>query len=255
MLAVLTLVFVIAISMFVTKAATIALIHTGMSRDRAQFQARSAFSGAGFTTSESEVVVRHPVRRRIIMLLILLGNAGVVTAVASLILGFTNDRASGELMWNAGLLLMGITLLLVATKSVRIGRLLEKSIIWYLDKHTDIRTKNFAKMMTVMEDFEIVELTVEKLNWLIGSSLAKLKLTNEGVLILGIVQGDDTYIGIPRGTYVIDADDKLIVYGRGDRIASLSKRVDKLEGKAEHKESVEAFQEEMQEQEDGGDLG
>ena len=73
MLSVLTLIFVVALSMFVTKAATIALMHTGMSRERARFQARSAFSGAGFTTSESEVVVKHPVRRRIIMVLILLG--------------------------------------------------------------------------------------------------------------------------------------------------------------------------------------
>jgi len=36
--------------------------------------------------NESERVVNHPVRRRIIMLLMLTGNAGVVTAVSSLIL-------------------------------------------------------------------------------------------------------------------------------------------------------------------------
>src|SRR6056297_142138 len=92
MVPILTLIFVIALSMFVTKAATIALVHTGMSRERAQFQARSAFSGAGFTTSESEVVVKHPIRRRIIINLIVCGNAGVVTAIATLIIGFAGKE-------------------------------------------------------------------------------------------------------------------------------------------------------------------
>lgn len=42
--------------------------------------------GAGFTTSESESVVRNPVRRRIIMWLMLAGNAGIVAVVASVVL-------------------------------------------------------------------------------------------------------------------------------------------------------------------------
>jgi len=33
---------------------------TGLSRESARFQARSALTGGGFTTTESEAVVRHP---------------------------------------------------------------------------------------------------------------------------------------------------------------------------------------------------
>jgi hypothetical protein len=67
-----------------------------MSRDSARFQARSAFSGSGFTTTESESVVSHPVRRRIIMLLMLLGNAGLVTMIATLLGGFVGlEQGSG----------------------------------------------------------------------------------------------------------------------------------------------------------------
>jgi hypothetical protein len=43
----------------------------------AAFQAQSAFSGAGFTTQESETIVTHPLRRRIVRLLILLGSVGI----------------------------------------------------------------------------------------------------------------------------------------------------------------------------------
>jgi hypothetical protein len=83
---------------------TIALTHTGLTKASAKFQARSAFSGAGFTTSESEMVVNHPVRRKIVMLLILLGNAGLVTAVSSLILTFVRqgDSATGSIVKRSG---------------------------------------------------------------------------------------------------------------------------------------------------------
>ncbi|WP_419193904.1 hypothetical protein [Novipirellula herctigrandis] len=43
-----------------------------MSKDLAQFQTLSAFTGAGFTTNESEDIVNHPLRRRIMMYLMLL---------------------------------------------------------------------------------------------------------------------------------------------------------------------------------------
>ena len=40
-----------------------ALKLNGLSAEVATFQAQSAFSGAGFTTSESEAIVSHPLRR------------------------------------------------------------------------------------------------------------------------------------------------------------------------------------------------
>src|SRR4051794_41975718 len=67
-----------------------------MSKHAARFQARSAFTGSGFTTRESESVVDHPVRRKVIMWLMLLGNAGVVAAAGSLIIGF---RGAGSDVW------------------------------------------------------------------------------------------------------------------------------------------------------------
>src|SRR5687767_7500660 len=69
------------ISLLITRIASVALTVTGLSRQSARFQARSAFSGVGFTTSEAEDVVNHPVRRRIVMWLMLIGNAGLITIV------------------------------------------------------------------------------------------------------------------------------------------------------------------------------
>lgn len=97
MRAALSLRVVLSVSILITRIATIALTHTGLSRETARFQARSAFTGAGFTTDEAESAVNHPVRRRMLMLLMLLGNAGIVTAISSMMLTFV-----GDLQMNAG---------------------------------------------------------------------------------------------------------------------------------------------------------
>ena len=78
MVPILSLLLVLGISMVLTRVAAVALVHTGLGREAARFQARSAFTGVGFTTSEAEQVVGHPVRRRIVMWLMLVGSVGIV---------------------------------------------------------------------------------------------------------------------------------------------------------------------------------
>ncbi len=255
MVPILTVIFVIALSMFVTKAATIALMHTGMSRERARFQARSAFSGAGFTTTESELVVKHPIRRRIIMWLILMGNAGVVTAIASLIIGFTGDTSGGAEMRKVILLVSGIFLLVLATRWSWLDRWLDRLINFLLVRFTDIRPKSFARILTVMDDYEINEIHVSDIAWLVGRRLEDLNLTAEGLLVLGILRNEQTYIGVPRGRYEIEENDRLFIYGKAERLKNLAERRDPLEGKQEHKESVESFREELDEQDEAVDAG
>lgn len=77
MVAAISLLVVVMVSILITRIATIMLTHTGLSQETARFQARSAISGTGFSTAEAERVVRHPMRRRIVMVLMLLGNAGI----------------------------------------------------------------------------------------------------------------------------------------------------------------------------------
>jgi len=246
MIAILTLILVIGCSMLITKVAAIALVHTGMERERAKFQARSAFTGAGFTTSESEQVVKHPVRRKIIMNLLLLGNAGFVTAISSLIIGFTNSSDKGH-MGQVYALLGGILLLYLSTRSKKWDRLLDKIIAKLLVRFTDLRPRSFERLMTIMDDYEVMEVTAADNAWLEGGTLAGLKLTDEGILVLGVVRGDGTYNGVPRGSYQIKAEDKLIMYGKGDQIEKISKRLDKLQAKMEHQQSKEELKQTLEE--------
>ena len=83
MVAILTLLVTLTATLVITRIATVALMVTGLSREAARFQARSALTGVGFTTLESEKVTNHPVRRHIIMILMLTGNVGIVTVLAT----------------------------------------------------------------------------------------------------------------------------------------------------------------------------
>jgi hypothetical protein len=74
----------VTLSILITRVASIALTHTGLARQSARFQARSAFSGAGFTTAESDRAGADAARQR-----------GDVTAASSLILAFVQKGTRG----------------------------------------------------------------------------------------------------------------------------------------------------------------
>ena len=105
---------VLGLSLFITRLATIALTYTGLSWEAARFQARFAFTGTGFTTSEAERVVDHPVRRRIIMLLMIARSAGVVSIIISLILSFGGYQSDLGRLYRLLWIIGGVAVLLAA---------------------------------------------------------------------------------------------------------------------------------------------
>ncbi len=137
MLGVLSVLVILGLSILVTRVATVALTHTGLSRQSAAFQARSAFTGVGFTTREAESVVGHPVRRRIIATLMLLGNVGIVTAASPLILGFVDVRNGGTEGWIRLLILVGgVAILILFASSRWVDRWMSAAVSWALDHWT-----------------------------------------------------------------------------------------------------------------------
>ncbi len=239
MVAVVTLLLVLVMSILVTRVATIALVHTGLSRESARFQARSAFTGAGFTTSESEQVVKHPVRRRIVGLLMLLGNAGLVTAASSLILTFVRDREGGSAAGaKIAILVVGVILLWLAASSRWVDKHLSRLIDKMLERYTDLDVRDYANLMHLGGEYRLVEMSVQTEDWLNGKTLAVARLREEGILVLGIERPDGTYLGSPRKVAVIAAGDVLLLYGRVKALADLDCRRLDRHGDKEHLEAV-----------------
>ena len=74
---------VLMVSFILVRIGAIAFQLTGLEWSLAKFQALSCFTGTGFTTRESELIVNNPQRRRIASILIVLGHAGFVTMIAT----------------------------------------------------------------------------------------------------------------------------------------------------------------------------
>ena len=83
---VILLFFFIVISFLIVRVGAVALELTGLEKNKALFQALSAFTGTGFTTRESEMIVGHPQRRRVVTILMVLGTAGIVSVIATFVL-------------------------------------------------------------------------------------------------------------------------------------------------------------------------
>ncbi len=235
-----TFLLVILFSIIVVRIGTIALKMTGLSRDVAAFQAQSAFSGVGFTTSESEYVVSHPVRRRIIRILMLLGSAGLTSAMATLVLTFIGTTTQ-EMLDRALWLTVGLIALFLFARSKLVDRGLSWIIERALEKFTHIKIYDYEQLLGLSKGYTISMITVKENSWLAGRKLRELRLNEEGVLVLAIyrkVDGEEKFMGAPRGDTVILAGDTLVCYGPEETLMNLSQRLKGPRGDREHVEAV-----------------
>jgi hypothetical protein len=253
MVAIISVLGALVISLLIMRVATVALTATGLAHEAARFQARSALTGVGFTTGEAESVVEHPVRRRIVMVLMLLGNAGLVTIVASLMLSFVNSGGADATVVRIVLLVTGLGSILVLARSKALDRRLNKLIGRALSKWTDLDTRDYAGLLQLTRDYAVMELLVEPEDWMNGKTLADARLSDEGVLVLGISHAGGDYVGAPRGSTVASAGDTLILYGRSVTLAELDERGAGGVGDSAH-ESAVAQQRRLREDEASGPM-
>jgi TrkA family protein len=211
---------VLLVSLVIARVGTVALTLTGMSREAARFQARSAFFGVGFTTGEAEAVVGHPVRRRIIMWLILLGNAGVVTTTGTLLISFAGgqDKLRGVAVLAAGVVAIG-----ALAMSRPVDRVLTRVIRRALRRWTDLDVRDYAGLLELGDGYTVAELEVEDTDWIAGHELGDLTLRDAGIVVLGIHRPHADYVGAPEPATTVHPGDVLTVYGLEERVEALDR--------------------------------
>lgn len=240
MIAILSLLLVVLLLVTAARVATVALVSTGMSDEIAAFQARSALMGVGYTTRESEQIVNHPVRRRIVLWLMTLGNAGIITGVASLMLGFTGSD-SAQTLTRTALLVGGLVALVLMISSPRLHRVQTRAIRWALTKFTSVENRDLAPLLRFSHDFTVSELYARDGDWIVGRPFSELHLSREGIAVLAIHRADGTFHGAPHGGTIAHPGDTLIAYGKLENLASLDDRRAGRIGEFEHTAAVEEF--------------
>lgn len=222
MISVVSLLLVIALSLLVIKIGSIALVMTGLSEDVSKFQALSAFSGTGFTTTESESILKVPIRRRIISVLIRLGSVGVVTSITTLLLSFLGaGQATTERLL---VLLAGVVALLILARNEAFNRVLNPLIERMLSRYTTLDLRDYVSLLHLQEDYRIAEIDIKEHNWLANRSIGELDLTGEGVLVLGVKRVGEEYVGVPPTNLRLRPRDLLVLYGRKRRLREIASR-------------------------------
>lgn len=175
--AVISLLVVMVISLLVTRLASTALILTGMSHEAACFQARSALAGVGFTTREAETVVNHPVRRRIIMLLMLTGSIGTPTVIATVVVSLLTTARAGH-WWQPALLLVGgLAVLIVFVRSQWVSRHMNAWLLWGLKRWTTLDVRDYVSLLQLQNGYAVTEMLVKHNDWLDRKTLQEAALS------------------------------------------------------------------------------
>lgn len=208
----------IVISMLIVRAGAIALMMTGMSFDKAKFQALSAFSGTGFTTREAERVVNHQQRRKIITWLMILGNAGIVTVIVTATSSFANTKGL-EIGLNVLILFFGIWLIYIMAKHSPLTRYWET-----FAQHQLAKMKLFDddstvdELLHITEGYGVVRIQLLEHSPFIDKPLSELNIGLEKSFILGIERGKE-WRPAPRSNMKPQQGDYLVIYGQLEELA------------------------------------
>ncbi|HJM56184.1 MAG: potassium transporter TrkA [Planctomycetes bacterium] len=220
-----TLLLLITLSMLLVRVGTIALQKTGLSREIAGFQAQSAFMGVGFTTSEAEKVVGHPVRRRILRILMLLGFGAVTSTLGTLVVAFAARESGGlDPGLKTALLLSGVLVLWACARIRPLERLLDGIITRGLERMAHLEVMDFEEMLHLDKGYTVATLPLANGSWLLDKNLNEMALGDEGILILNVERKSGVIIGTPSPTTRLSDGDRIMVYGLAPDLARLRRR-------------------------------
>lgn len=222
------LIVTIIVSMLVVRIGAVAFQMTGLEWSIAKFQALSCFSGTGFTTREAEMILSHPQRRRIASYLMVLGNAGLVTLIASLAsslgpsmvllkfnLPFVPAFLPAMLLpWINLLIIIGALYVIyrVSTNSALV-RTITQRIHRDLIKKEFIKPVSFEELLLAAGDYGITQIDICTKSPLLNKTLLESDLRKKDISVL-IIERKGTAVPNPPAEMKILLDDRLVCFGK-----------------------------------------
>lgn len=234
-MSVMLFIVVVIASFIIVRIGAIAFQLTGLEWSLAKFQALSCFSGTGFTTKEAELITGNPQRRRIATVLIVLGNAGLVTMIATVASALNPQQALWTKLSESFLpfsvpryLVPWINLLLIVVALYVIYRVSTNKK--FVRKLTGIlRAKiirkeifkpvSFEELLLLAGGYGVSKIDVSADNPLIDKTLAESELRKSDIMVLAIVRADVTIPNPSADTKILPGDE-LVSFGKLENIRS-----------------------------------
>ncbi|MEP3276175.1 MAG: hypothetical protein ABJN26_08890 [Stappiaceae bacterium] len=158
MAAALTIAILLALSVSVVRIASVAMRLTGLPENIARFQCLSALTGTGFTTHESEMIVNYPIRRRILVFLMILGNLGLVSVSATFIVAMVDvHEDTREIVTQVLTIVAAIGVVVIMTWFKPLDRFMCDIVGRLLMRFTDLGKRRYQRILQLDDGYSIAE--------------------------------------------------------------------------------------------------
>ncbi|MCP3761575.1 TrkA C-terminal domain-containing protein [Domibacillus sp. A3M-37] len=205
------------IIVLVIEISVIAFTLTGLEKEVARYQAISMLTGTGFTTDESQLIIDHPIRRRISMFLILFGAFSLAVIISAITNILSDDlRLNKLIMISAGLLII-----FILGKTPMTKKLFQNRFEYEMKKNLDISELPIKEALFLDEDDVVTDVVIEKNSRLDGKKVKDVFKEGWDVNLLFIKRGEMN-IRKKLASETIQAGDKLYLYGNRQVIEDLT---------------------------------
>ncbi|MEH7416311.1 TrkA C-terminal domain-containing protein [Neobacillus drentensis] len=183
---------------------------TGLKVEVSRFQVISMMTGTGFTTGESELILGHPVRRKLALVLILFGAFSLAVIISSISQFLSEGLQAKEILIGAGTV---ITVFLVL-KMERVKRLLAKAFNQEMKQNIELADLPVRDVFLKNKEDVLLELHIYEESTLVNQTISEAVKEHDELelVVLFIKRGD---VKIRRHLYNtrIHEGDQLLIYG------------------------------------------
>ena len=209
MISLFLIIFLITIMTLLVEIAATALKLTGLDIHTARFQALSAITGTGFTTRETELIMRHRQRRRVIMALMIIGPICFLGMLTSFWVSMREKFVLNQLL----IILLFVAFLLLLTRSVKFVAFFHKFVEKQLKRYKYPRRVQLEEVLQLSSDFGVYELRVGPHSRFANKVLADTDFKDKGFIVLAIERGGQL-LAVPKGNDTILSEDILVIFGQ-----------------------------------------
>ena len=219
---------------------------TGLTKEKARFQAISLLTNSGFTTTESEIIVSDRVRRRIAIAAMINGYAFsvvIVSLIINVILSLKEDVADQALVVMI-CAFAGFVVLIVITQIPIFKRMFEKFIQAIATKLLK-RNKN-ENIVIMLDNYgrdSMAEIHLNRVpEFMVDTPLEETKIKDKYHLNVLMLKRSGKIVDVNKDT-IFKKGDQLVVFGSNASIANVFTKK-KREQKANSLDLIEEYGEE-----------
>ena len=222
----------IVVSFIAVRVGAVAFQLTGLEWSLAKFQALSCFTGTGFTTKEAELITTDRQRRRIASILMVFGNAGLVTLIAT----FANSLRpvvvfpkmapsflqsivpSRVIPWfNLTIIVAVLYIIYRVLSNTNVAKALTDMLRNRMLRRQIIKPVTFEELVVTTGGYGVSQIEICNDSPILGTTILNSNLRDLDITILAVQRGGEVMPNPSPNTELL-LNDKLICFGKLDSI-------------------------------------